>query len=86
MTLRPGTMAWADIAPGLRLPGPHPVLILKTYPSGNCDIAFISHSDDLVSGRVPITRPMCPHAFRENGGPLTAMHALSISMTASIAS
>jgi hypothetical protein len=69
--IRPGLIAWADIAPGFQPPGPHPLLVFKAFANGNVAIAFISHSTDLSLRPVALTRENAPSAFREYGGPLT---------------
>ena len=65
-----GTIAWASAAPGFRPPSPHPLLVLKTFPNGNCAIGFITHSRDLLRASVSLHRNELPSAFRERGGPL----------------
>ncbi len=71
-----GTIAWASAAPGFRPPSPHPLLVLKSFPNGNCAIAFVTHSRDLLRASVPLLRSQVPSAFREFGGPLTDEHSV----------
>lgn len=66
-----GTLAWASCAPGFHPPGQHPVLVLKSFPNGNCLVVFVTHSDDLYQATIPLLRREIPSAFREHGGPLS---------------
>ena len=66
-----GTIAWASAAPGFRLPGPHPVLVVRSFPNGNVSVVFVTHSGDLMRVGLPLRRRDLPSAFRERGGPLT---------------
>lgn len=52
------------------------MLVLKSYPNGNCAIAFITHSRDLLRASVPLLRREVPSAFRERGGPLMDEHCV----------
>lgn len=71
-----GTIAWASSAPGFRPPSPHPLLVVKVFANGNCAIAFVTHSRDLLRTSVPLRRREVPSAFRERGGPLMDEHSV----------
>lgn len=66
-----GTFARASCAPGFRPPGPHPLLVIKSFLNGNCLVAYVTHSDDYYAKGISLRRREVPSAFREHGGPLT---------------
>lgn len=68
--LRAGTFAYGSCSPGLVPPGPHPLLIVQTFPNGNCLVAYVTHSDDLYSVGLELHRSDVPSAYIEAGGPL----------------
>jgi hypothetical protein len=69
--MRPGTIAWSSIAPGFQPPGPHPLLVVRSFPNVNLAVAFVTHSEDLLRIGLQLRRQELPSAFRDRGGPLT---------------